>query len=376
MQRIQRLRSAMERAGLRALVVFGDEYRPGHSTYLTGYKPINLVEESPQTVFLVEDLPPVVMIGRLNVYAARDLIWMDDVRPHHQAAQIIPDVLKPLEGAAARVGLVGEHLMPFFLRDLLQTALPDGRFEIASQLLIELRQIKSPAEVELMQQAAALNDRVLQAMRSRCKVGMTEIQVAAEADCLGRRMGADLGSATVVISGPNTRYPAWRPGARKIEPGDFLMLDFNPVAEHYCNDGGITLLMPGADDAQAQALIQGHRIIKEVVAAIQPGAPALSIHDHFLNRLEPLGYADHFSPYARGQRGVGHGVGIDVVEPPHLSPWSDFNLEAGMTLAIKLDLHDLNGGGYRLEVVVEVTSSRVNPLNKLLLSEPDDFAVL
>ena len=375
-QRTERLRTRMHQAGFRALVVFADEYRPGHSTYLTGYKPINLVEESPQTVFLVEDLPPVVMIGRLNAYAAQDMIWMEDVRPHHKAAEVAADVLGPLRGASARVGLVGEHVMPFFLRDLLQSALSDGHFETATEMLMELRQIKSSAEVELMQRAAAVNDQVLNEMLSCCKVGMTEIQVAAEADYLGRSMGADLGSATVVMSGLNTRYPAWRPSDRRIESGDFLMVDFNPSMGHYCNDGGITLLMPGADDVQVQALIEGHRIMKEVIPSIQPDIPAVSIHDNMLERLEPLGYTINFSPYVRGQRGVGHGVGIDVVEPPNLSPLSDFNLVTGMTLAIKLDLHGLTGGGYRLEAVVEVTSTGVSPLNKLLLSEADDFAVL
>ena len=46
-----------------------------------------------------------------------------------------------------------------------------------------------------------------------------------------------------------------------------------------------------------------------------------------------------------------------------------------MTLAVKLDLHDLPGGGYRIEVVVAVTEDGVKPLNKLVLAEPDDFAV-
>lgn len=46
-----------------------------------------------------------------------------------------------------------------------------------------------------------------------------------------------------------------------------------------------------------------------------------------------------------------------------------------MTLAVKLDLHDLPGGGYRIEVVVAVKSDGVYPLNKLVLAEPDEFAV-
>src|SRR5689334_14969549 len=53
-ERTRRLREKVKADGLDALIVFSDEYRPGHATYLTGYKPLNLIEESPQLVFLVE----------------------------------------------------------------------------------------------------------------------------------------------------------------------------------------------------------------------------------------------------------------------------------------------------------------------------------
>jgi Xaa-Pro aminopeptidase len=94
-----------------------------------------------------------------------------------------------------------------------------------------------------------------------------------------------------------------------------------------------------------------------------------------LAELEPHGLSKNFTPYAKGLRGVGHAVGLDVVERPNLSSESNFELEAGMTLAVKLDLHDLKGGGYRIEVVVAVTEDGIRPLNKLVLEQPDDFAV-
>jgi len=47
-----------------------------------------------------------------------------------------------------------------------------------------------------------------------------------------------------------------------------------------------------------------------------------------------------------------------------------------MTLAIKLDLHDLEGQGLRVEQVVEITEEGARPLNKLALKVPDDWAIL
>jgi Xaa-Pro dipeptidase len=375
-ERTARLRRRMRTEGLDALVVYSDEYRSGHGTYLTNYKPINVVEESPQLVLLVGDEPPAVLLGRLNLYAARDVVWIDRVLPIHRAAAFLPDIFRGLDGRPTRIGLVGDNLLPVSLFETIREAVPQAAFVPAGRLLIELRQSKSPAEIALMERAAEINDQVLHEVLRRCRVGMTEMQVAGEAEYAARRLGADIGSATVVMSGPNTNYPAWRPSDRVIEPGDFVLVDFNPAVEHYCNDGGITLLMPGGEPAQARALGAGHRVLKEILPLIRPQTKGSSIHDLLLERLEPLGYRDNFLPYARGMRGVGHGVGLDVVEPPNRGPDSDFVLQPGMTLAVKLDLHGLPGGGFRIEVVVAITATGVRPLNKLVLAEDDDFAIL
>lgn len=375
-QRTKRLRSKMKERGLDALVVFADEYRPGHATYLTGYRPINLIEESPQLVFLVGDEAPVVLIGRLNSYAAKDIIWMDDVRPIHLDAEYIPQIVRSIADKPARVGLIGDNLLPVSRFNAIRKALPKATFESVTQLLIDLRQIKTPAEVALMERAADINDVVLKAVLDKIKLGMTEIQVAGIAETVARDMNAHLASATLVLSGMNTNYPAWWPSERKIERGDYVMLDFNPGCSNYTNDGGTTILMPGAAKEQKDALRLGHRILKEIIPQIKPHTSARTVHDMMFERLEPHGFAPNFTPYAKGLRGVGHGVGVDVVEPPNLSSDSDFMLEPGMTLAIKFDLHGLPQGGLRAEVVILITETGIRPLNKLILDAPEDMAIL
>jgi Xaa-Pro aminopeptidase len=374
--RSARLREKMKEEGLDALIVFSDEYRSGHGTYLTGYKPINVVEESPQVVMYVGDAPPTTILGRLNLYAAKDVVWSKDVRPYHRAPEIIPEIFRPLKDRPARVGLVGDNLLPMNLFALYRDAMPKATFTSVDRLMIELRQIKTPAEVALMQRAAEINDTVLKAVARRIYIGMSEMQVAGLCEGAARDLDADIGSATVVMSGPNTNYAAWRPSDRKIQAGDFVMIDFNPSVGNYANDGGITVLMPGASKAQRDALSAGFRIVKEIVPQLRPNTSARTVHDMMLERLAPLGYAPNFSPYVKGLRGVGHGVGVDVVEPPNLSSETDYELLPGMTLAIKLDLHGLPAGGYRVEVVVLFTESGVRPLNTMIFGEEDDFAIL
>ena len=375
-QRTERMRSVMHENNLDALIIYSDEYRSGNGTYFTNYKPINLIEESPQMLCLIGDLPPTLFIGRLNAYSAVKTVWIEDVRPIHRLDEFVPEVFNSIINTNARIGLIGDNLLPLSNYRVIERHLGDAEFVPCTNLLIELRQVKSDNEIALMRQAAEIDDEVLAGLLKKIHIGQTETQVAAEAEYIGRKMGADLGSATVVMSGPNTNFPAWRPSDRAIEAGDFVLVDFNPAVGNYCNDGGVTVLMPGASTEKADALAFGHKVIKEVIPLIQPNMVASTIYDMMLARLEPAGYADNFVPYAKGQRGVGHGVGLDVVEQPDLTLDSDFDLLPGMTLAIKLDLHGLTGGGFRIECVIAITESGVDPLNRLILSENDTFTIL
>ena len=375
-QRTERMRSVMHDNNLDALIIYSDEYRSGNGTYFTNYKPINLIEESPQMLCLIGDLPPTLFIGRLNAYSAVKTVWIEDVRPIHRLDEFVPEVFNSIINTNARIGLIGDNLLPLSNYRVIERHLGDAEFVPCTNLLIELRQVKSDNEIALMRQAAEIDDEVLAGLLKKIHIGQTETQVAAEAEYIGRKMGADLGSATVVMSGPNTNFPAWRPSDRAIEAGDFVLVDFIPAGGNYCNDGCVTVLMPGASTEKADALAFGHIVIKEVIPLIQPNTVASTIYDMMLARLEPAGYADNFVPYAKGQRGVGHGVGLDVVEQPDLTLDSDFDLLPGMTLAIKLDLHGLTGGGFRIECVIAITESGVDPLNRLILSENDTFTIL
>lgn len=375
-ERVNRLRKLIKEKELNGIIVYSDEYRSGYCTYFTGYKPINVIEESPQTLILMENEDPILVIGRLNFYSARETVWIEKILQHHKFETEITQLLKKFNKKGNKIGLAGEHLMPFYLRDILTSAMPDINFSIETKILDDMRKIKSEKEVELMEKAAEINDKVLTELKDIIKIGMTEQQVVAHADFLGRQMGADLGSATVVMAGKNTKFPAWRATDKKLEKGELLMVDFNPAIGNYCNDGGLTFLMPGATKFKTDALINSHKILKKTINSIKSQTKATSVHDNFFESLEPLGLDKNFSPYVTGTRGTGHGVGLDVVENPDLNKYSDFIFYPKMTLAIKLDLHELEEQGLRVEQVVEITAEGARPLNKLALSKPDDWAIL
>ncbi len=374
--RVEKLRKIVKDRNLNGIIVYSDEYRSGYCTYFTGYKPINVIEESPQTLFVMENEEPFLVIGRLNYYSAKETVWIKDILQHHKFDTEISERLKKYNKKGLKIGIAGEHLMPFYLRDVLTKAMPDVEFPIVTDILDDMRKIKSDKEIELMEKAAEINDSVLTELKKIIKIGMTEQQVVAHADFLGRQMGADLGSATVVMSGKNTKFPAWRATDKKLQKGELLMVDFNPTIGYYCNDGGLTFLMPGATKYKTDALINSHKILKTTIQSIKSQTKATSVHDNFYKSLTPLGLEPKFSPYVTGTRGTGHGVGLDVVECPDLNKKSEFILYPKMTLAVKLDLHELEGEGLRVEQVVEITETGARPLNKLAMKVKDDWAIL
>ena len=374
--RVEILRKEIKNRNLNGIIIYSDEYRSGYCTYFTGYKPINVIEESPQTLIVMENEDPILVIGRLNYYSARETVWIKNILQHHKFDTEISTMLKKFNKKGSKIGIAGEHLMPFYLRDLFTKAMPDVNFPIVTEILDDMRKIKSPQEIFLMEKAAEINDKVLTELKSIIKIGMTEQQVVAHADFLGRQMGADLGSATVVMSGKNTKFPAWRATDKKINKGELVMVDFNPAIGYYCNDGGLTFLMPGASKYKSDALKNSHKIIKKTINSIRSQTKATNVHDSFYDLLKPLSLEPNFSPYVTGTRGTGHGVGLDVVEFPDLNKFSNFIFYPNMTFAIKLDLHDLEGEGLRVEQVVQITEEGVKPLNKLALNNSDDWAIL
>ena len=78
------------------------------------------------------------------------------------------------------------------------------------------------------------------------------------------------------------------------------MVDFNPTIGHYCNDGGLTFLMPGASKYKKNALINSHKILKETINSIKSQTKATTVHDKFYVLLLTLELVPQFSPYVTG----------------------------------------------------------------------------
>ena len=209
-QRVDAIRVQIAARGLDALFAFSDEYRPGSTLYLSDYHPINVIEESPQGVYVPVDGEVILFLGAINAKTAEGITWISDIHPVDELDAFFREQ-SGRTGRKLKVGLVGEALLPLKYYRRLRSALVESEFVYADDLLNRMRAIKSHEEIELMEKAAHLGDAGIMAAVERLQAGdTTEIELAATAEHVVRMGGAELGSATILSSGLNTQKPTWR----------------------------------------------------------------------------------------------------------------------------------------------------------------------
>ena len=363
LSRLERTYAAMEAAGFEALLVYGDEYRPGMPRYYTNFNTINVVEESTQAVFLSAHHPPVLFVGPLNGANARREAWIKDVRSAFELDTQLAELVQAGGRRLARLGLVGGDVIPINVYNRCRQALPATEIAPADEIVAGLRAIKSDAEIVMMRRAAQLADQSLQAAIEQITPGKTEIEIAAIGEQVTRLGGGEIGSAYLVVSGPKTADTAARPSERRIQAGELVWIDFNPRVEGYCCDAGLTLLTEGAAPQLRDLLKFANETDEQMIEAIAPGTPAVEVFRQSSEIVRRAGYSGWFEPFTTGMRAIGHGVGLDVVEPPDLGPRSEYTFVPNMTMGIKFDLHGPDFG-LRVERTVLVTETGAEPLNR------------
>ncbi len=365
--RVAILTKKLQDAGKDGLFIFSDEYRTGYSTYVSDFKPINMIEESPQGVYIKKDGTVVLFLGAINAQAARQVSWIEDVRDIETIKSFFNDLQKE-KGSKLDIGLSGEDLLPVRYYKLIEELLSNSTYENWDEHMHQMRMVKCPEEIELQKIACEIGDESLRAVIKKLKDGseITELGLCAVSEDVMKQMGGDLSCATVLASGINSKVPTWRPTHRVIEDGDAIMIDVAPAYKGYGTDVAITLFKGKATEEQQRIVDSARDVVLTSIKELKPGEKGSRIYDLFLEKSIELGLEQYFKPYAVGLRAVGHSIGLDCVERPNLDMDSDFILTKGMTLALKYDLHGFDWGGLRIESVFLVEDTECTLLNKIL----------
>jgi Xaa-Pro aminopeptidase len=226
-------------------------------------------------------------------------------------------------------------------------------------LVETLRERKDSAEVALIEQAADTATRALEQTLSAISTGMTEYEVAGTLEKALRDAGSEgFPFPSIVASGPRSALPHARSSDRRVQRGDFLLLDFGAEAGGYCADVTRTVVLGQASDEQ-RAVYEVVRIANErAVAAVRPGMSGREADAVARGYIERCGYGDLFG------HSLGHGLGLEVHEAPRLARTAEGALPEGAVVTIEPGVYRPGWGGIRIEDDVHLTPDGARVLTR------------
>ena len=241
-----------------------------------------------------------------------------------------------------------------------------GGWDLAdlSGIVLEQRLIKEEGEIVATQRAASIADVGHRALADGALAGMTELELAAEVERAMRLAGHEgyqplrdpgaRGGGILLASGPNlsvrgghglivtgrglSAASPYGPSRRIIQQGDLIVLDIGSTRDGYTGDESRTYVMGEPTPAQQALFEVVHATEEAVFEAAHPGVPVAALYAAAEAVVDP-GAAPFFAPGSLILPGfVGHGIGLELDEPPVLWSREDMALREGMVLAIEIEI--------------------------------------
>jgi Xaa-Pro dipeptidase len=347
-KRLARLQDVMQEKGLDSLVLL-----PGPSLYyLTGLS-FHLMERPTICIISTRNRPLFITpeLERTKVEASPlDLEIIDYGEDHASRLAAFNAAAEGRRLAGTRIGMEPLVMRAYELR-LLEGAIPGAKFVPADDIISALRLIKDENELSSMQKAVEIAEASLRATISRVELGISEREVASElvAQLLRSGSEAELPFGPIVASGPNSAIVHATPTDRKLEPGDFLMIDFGARVKGYVSDITRTFAL-GEIDAEMKRV---YAVVKDANAAgvnsVAPGVQCAEVDQITRKVIEDAGYGAYFI------HRTGHGIGLEAHEGPYISGDNSQSLSIGMTFTVEPALYIPGKGGVRIEDNVVVT---------------------
>jgi len=269
--------------------------------------------------------------------------WTDAAGPHQAIVQSMAAL-----GVGKGVTMAVDNTMRADALLLLQNMIAPTQSLAADTLMTVLRMCKSEAEIAALARSAELADGAMLAGVAACRVGATERAVAEAVADHFRKNGAEMVDFAIIASGPNGAFPHHETGSRQLESGDTIVLDIGATLDGYKSDitrvvhlGEPPTEVRAAYDAVRKANLAGQR-------AAVAGARAADVDWATRQSLEQAGYGPYFV------HRTGHGLGMEIHEPPWIGSESDAVLLPGMVFSIEPGVYFLNKFGIRVEDIVVI----------------------
>ena len=219
---------------------------------------------------------------------------------------------------------------------------------VETECMIEKeRMIKDEEELSYIIKACNITDECFKYILSYIKPGMTEKQIAREIENYYIERTDGISFDTIVASGENSSKPHAVPTDRKIQEEDIITIDMGCKVNGYCSDMTRTFFVgePTEEMKKVYNLVLDNQ--KFALDQYKDGAITRQITKMVENNFKLNGY-DLI-------HGLGHGVGLEIHEPPYISYRTDACLRENMVVTDEPGIYIPGKFGVRIEDTVQIT---------------------
>lgn len=322
---------------------------------------------------------------------AREESSLEEVLPFRSYKQL-PELLR--SSGVKGLKRVGFELdvVPASLFLQFNQLFPDAQLVDISFTIRSLRSRKSPYEVRMIREAGRILDVGLASIKEYLREGITEIHLAALVDARMRQEGHEgnlkmrrwgYACSYLLVSGENGALPTcfesicpglglspaqpYGPSRKPIRKGEPVIADPVGSFNGYCADTTRTFALDFLDPDLVQAYDLARRILEEVErVCLKPGIRAGEVYDLAIALAQESPFGQNFLGYGEDRASfMGHGIGLELDEPPFIAKGVTTLLEEGMVVAVEPKLLFPGRGAVGVENSYLITSNGWERLTSL-----------
>jgi Xaa-Pro aminopeptidase len=310
--------------------------------HLTGLAPLALERPTALVVLAsggLRALAPEMLAPELAEIEGADIIaWTDGAGPEAAIGRALDGVSRLLVGASLPTGTA------FALR----AARPGLELELDPGILAGLRERKRPDELEHLRAAGRHADEAAAWIAEQPLGKLSERELALRLMVRFLDAGADPYDGYVVATGAHGALPHHVTGDAPIDPDAPLLCDFGCTVAGYHSDITRVYLPETADAVVREALEVVRAAHDAVIAGLEPGLPAGEADRLARDVITAAGHGERFI------HRTGHGVGLEIHEPPYLRPGNPEPLQAGHVFSVEPGIYVPGRFGVRFENLVHL----------------------
>ncbi len=252
-----------------------------------------------------------------------------------------------------------------------------------SEIIWELRRIKTPAEIEVIRQAGRIGAQAMVEVMKAGRPGQYEYELSSLYEYVCKRQGCrELAFDVIISSAENHPYLHYSRYNRLLTDGDFLVFDAGPKVEDYCMDISISVPINGRLSPRQRDIYQAClEISKGCLALYKPGVTGYQVGKQVRDMLKQKGYDLTRDAFTRmrffKEGGITHYIGLVTHDAGGRDLSPSRILKPGMVFAC--DVFATFPGenlGVRVENTVLITEKGCEILNPGIPREIEEIEAL